>query len=160
MFEQVSSDRSFFAFLIQQLGVGVAAVIWSLITTESIADWVLRGYLSHLPEAAIIVVLGSVPAFFCGKLVQSVFPRFAEEGAWIWLAPSLLLAFTLTVFAFKSALLQNIAELLYPGSTDPGANAEAWWAVWLFTYPTLSCIGYSVGIWVNQKRRLNNDDRI
>jgi hypothetical protein len=37
--------------------------------------------------------------------------------------------------------MHEIAGLLYPEK-----NGEAWWAVYLFTYPWLGSVGYSLGI--------------
>ena len=141
MFEtEIDEGGSFLSFALQQVGVCIASLFSALVTAE-----VPRGLSSasggNLAEALCIITLGFVPALLCGVLVQGYMPRVASSGRWVWLLPSfLVLALLLSSFP-DGRFMHEVEGLLYPEK-----NGEAWWAVYLFTYPTMGCLGYSLGI--------------
>ena len=138
---EVDEDRSFLAFASQQFIVCIGSVVWGLITM-SLPFWLSRfGVIGHLLESLSIVVLAVAPSFFGGRLIGSKTPRIAASGRWVWLLPVALLAAALLSSVFNSRIERDLSELLFPPP-----EGEAWWAVWLFTYPTLACVGYSLGI--------------
>jgi hypothetical protein len=140
MFEtEIDEVGSFLSFALQQVAVCIVSVIWALLTVD-----ILRGLSSpsggNVLEALCIVALSFGPAAICGWLVQQSMPRVAASGRWIWLLPCLLVLALLSSFP-HAMFMHNLAGLLYPEE-----QGEAWWAVALATYPTLGCLGYSLGI--------------
>jgi hypothetical protein len=99
------------------------------------------GWHGNLFEALSVVALALVPAFLCGRFTASRFPHFTYSGRWIWALPSVLMVVTLLAAVFNSKLKLDIMELFFPPP-----EGEAWWAVLVFTYPTLGCVGYSLGM--------------
>ena len=141
MFEtEIDEGGSFLSFALQQVGVCIASVIWALITSE-----IPRGLSSasggNVIEAVCIVTLSFVPAALFGSGVQRSVPRLASSGRRIWLLPCFLLLVGLLSALHNTMFVSDVSDLFYPST-----QGEAWWAVYLFTYPTLGCLGYSVGI--------------
>ncbi len=138
---EIKSDSGLPTFILQQLAVCVGSIVWAVITVWLPQGLSGVGFLGKVLEATCIVALALGPAFLCGRAVKSKFPKFEYSGRWVWLLPSALLAVMLLSFAFSSRLEDNVAELFFP---PPGGGA--WWGVLIFTYPTLGCVGYSLGI--------------
>jgi hypothetical protein len=138
MFEtEIDEGGSFLVFAFQQVAVCIASVIWA--RTAEIPRALSSASGGNIIEALCIFVLAFVPAFFCGFVVQRSMPGFASSGRWVWLLPSFLLFAAL--LSSLPTFARNVSDLLYPPS-----QGEAWWAVFLFTYPWLGCLGYSLGI--------------
>lgn len=141
MFEtEIDEGGSFPSFALQQVGVCIASLFSALFTAE-----VPRGLSSasggNLAEALCIITLAFAPALLSGVLVQGYMPRFASSGRWIWLLQCFLVVAGLLSSLHSGMFATNVSGLLYPEK-----NGEAWWAVTLATYPTLGCLGYSLGI--------------
>jgi hypothetical protein len=138
---EVKPDGGLPTFILQQLAVCCASMLWAAATVWLPMGLSGMGGLGKMFEASGVVALAMGPAFLCGRAVKSKFPKFEYSGRWVWLLPSALLAAMLVSFAFSSRLEQNVAELFFPPP-----EGEAWWGVLIFTYPTLGCVGYSLGI--------------
>src|SRR5665213_992448 len=140
MFEtEIDEGRSFPSFAFQQVGVCIASVIWA--GTADIPRGLSSASGGNVTEALCIITLAFLPALFCGFLVQRFMPGFASSGRWVWLLPSFLL-FAMLVSSLHSGIFaRDVSDLFYPSN-----QGEAGWAVMLATYPTLGCLGYSLGI--------------
>ena len=153
MFEtEIHEDRSVVAFLIQQLAVWIISVIWALITA-SLPVWLSQfGPVARMFGAASVIGLASAPAFFGGRLIQYSYPHFAVSGRWVWVVPSIFLLALLVVFVIYThePLSRNLADLFSPRN-DLGSVLAALFV----TYPTLGCVGYSVGIRVEHRKRVS-----
>jgi hypothetical protein len=138
---EIRKDGSFVAFVVQQVGVWIASVIWALITIE-FPRWLSQfGPVANILEAATIITLAFGPAFLCARWVRATHPDFAFSGRWIWILPCVLLIASLLQSLRRPALLlRGFSAVLYPPP-----DGEQWWAVLLFTFPLLGCVGYSFG---------------
>ena len=79
--------------------------------------------------------------FFLALLVHRIFPGSATAGRWIWAMPTLLF-----VLAFASVAVGHGPAYALSDFIDPGPSGEAWWLVVTVTYPTCSCVLYSIGM--------------
>jgi len=140
MFEtEIQSDGSLIAFIVQQLAVCVGSVVWAAISAPLPYALAGMGVLGRTLETASIFALALGPAFLCGRLIRSKRRQFAYSGRWVWLLPTALLLVLL--LSSPSKLSRNLGELFFPPS-----EGEAWWAVLVFTYPTLGSLSYSFGV--------------
>jgi hypothetical protein len=138
---EVDEGPSFPAFLLQQLAVCAVGVIWGAVSGECLAQLNGPGRVRGVLEAAGNVASALGPAFLLGRLARSRFPKFACSGRWVWLLPSALMAAAVLSSAFESRLGTDLLEILSPPS-----EGESLWAIVLFLYPTLGCLGYSLGV--------------
>jgi hypothetical protein len=91
-----------------------------------------------------------LPAFFIGRLVGRNSSDFSDAGKYIWILPSMItLAISLMTGGFRA---HDAEDLLFPVH-----DGEAWWAVFMCTYPTIGCIAYSLGIALRRRQSLNAD---
>jgi len=137
---EIEEGSSFLAFFLQQVGVCVASVFWGAISAEWLAHLSGLGPAGSLTEAVGNIASGLGLAFLFGRLLRSRLPHFTYSGRWVWLLPGTLLAAGLLSSAFHSRLERDLPDLLFPPN-----DGEELWAVVLFLYPTLGCIGYSLG---------------
>jgi hypothetical protein len=138
---EIKSDGGLPTFILQQFAVCLGSLLWAAVTIPLPGGLSGIGGLRKLFEAQCIVALALGPAFLCGRMVRSRLPSLAYSGRWVWVLPSALMAAALISSAFSSTLDDNVAGLLFPPP-----EGEAWWGVLIFTYPTLGCVGYSLGI--------------
>ena len=148
MFETEIQGPSLLGFFVQQAGVSIGLVMWGLITVEVPRSFsTLNRPVAALLETLCIIVLAATPSFFLGRAVQSNAPTLALSGKRIWLLPTIA---TVLIDVMSGPPLRNIEDLFFPIH-----DGEAWWAVFLATYPTVGCIAYSLGIvLMNRKTKL------
>lgn len=150
MFEtEVHEDRSVVAFAVQQLGVWIISVIWALITV-SLLVWLSQfGPVARMIEAASAIGLAFAPGFSGGRLIQSKYPHFAVSGRWVWVLPCIFVSALLLVFVTytHTPLSRSLADLFSPPNDLAGVLG-----VLFVTYPTLGCVGYSLGIRVESRK--------
>lgn len=142
-YTEVKADGGFLSWLLQQAAALTVPAIWSLATSPFVAT------IQNATKEPLRSIIGIVWYFFIGwglafalaRGIHRAFPRASLAGLWIWPLP--LLIFT-AVFIHDCGIFpmrQVMSEFFYPG-----ANGEAWWAFFVFTYPTCSCIVYSLGM--------------
>src|SRR5690349_10201211 len=144
---EIRVGSSPWAFAAQQIGLPPGFVIWGLFSCELprlISN--LSRPLGAVLEAIVIVTLAGLPAFCLGRLVGRNLSEFSDAGKWIWILPSMITLMMNGMSGFRS---HDAEDLLFPIH-----NGEAWWAVWMCTYPTIGCIAYSLGI-VLRRRQSN-----
>jgi hypothetical protein len=147
---EIRVGSSPWAFAAQQVGLPVGFVIWGLFSCElpRLISNIGRPFGAVL-ETIVIVTLAGLPAFFLGRLVGRNSSDFSDAGKWIWILPSIItLAMSVMTGGFRA---RDAEDLLFPVH-----DGEAWWAVFMCTYPTIGCIAYSLGIAlrdVHQKTR-------
>lgn len=137
----VDEGPSFPAFFLQQLAVCVAGVIWGAVSGECLAQLNGLGSVGAVVEAAGNITSALGAAFILGRMARSKLPSFAYSGRWVWLLPSVLMAALFLSSAFSSRLGTDLLDLVSPPS-----EGESLWAVALMLYPTLGCVGYSLGV--------------
>ena len=149
MFEnEIDEGMSFPAFLLQQIGVFLAFVLWGGLGSGWIGSFPLLRDGGPL-TAATNAAWGLIPAFFAGRWIRANDRWSAHSGGYIWLLPVGLLVWALISGAVHSTLARDFRDLLYPPHEDKLDGL----VVVLFTVPTLGCIGYSVGIWFQGRFR-------
>ncbi len=138
---EIRDGQSPFAFLAQQIFIPLGLVMWGAFSCE------IPRQLSRLDrpvgvviEAACILALAALPAFFLGRLVRRDAPDFATAGKWIWILP-LMVTLMISGMLTGGFTARDAEELFFPIH-----DGEAWWAVFMATYPTIGCIAYSLGI--------------
>jgi hypothetical protein len=143
---EVRREPSWAAWIAQQFAVPLILFL-AAVATDKIPK--IAG--ANFEERWVFELWWDVFVFCCGGfilgvLTQWLFPRFASMGLWIWVLPSIgmIAAFISDVRVFP--LNEVLSELFYPGP-----NGEAWWVAMLVTFPSLSCIAYSLAIVVMQK---------
>lgn len=141
MFQTEIEEGSFVGFFLQQVGVCVASVFWGAISAEWLARLGGLGSSGSLAEAIGNVGSGLGLAFLLGRLSRSKLPRFVLSGRWVWLLPSAFFVAALVSSALHSRLERDLSEFLFPRN-----GGEGLWAVVVFSYPSLGCVGYSLGI--------------
>jgi hypothetical protein len=141
MFETEIHEGSFLSYVLQQASVCLGSVIWALLTIDHIPEG------SSAREALYIVSLSfGVPLVFS----SGIWYRFqgpADAAKRVWILPSALLLAMLLSSLVHGQLGRDIPELLFP----PPHEGEAWWAVLFATYPTLGCLGYSLGAYLGTR---------
>ena len=138
---EIEGGASFPAFFLQQVGVFLAWALWGGMSAEWFALLSGFGPVGRLAEAVGNIVWGLGPAFLLGRMVHSRSASVAYWGRWIWLLPSALFAWAVVSSAYGPRPGEELAELLFPPSGGLAALAVAF-----LSYPTLGCIGYSLGI--------------
>jgi hypothetical protein len=137
---EIDEGGSFVSFALQQVAACILSVVWALLTTEIPWDLSSPGGGNAL-EALSVIALSFGPAAMFGWAIQQSMPRVAASGRWIWLLPCLFGLALLLSSLHRASFMRELSGLFYPE-----AQGEAWWAVMLFTYPTLGSLGYSLGI--------------
>ncbi len=138
---EIQGDSSFLAFFLQEVGMVLSSALWGALCGNVLAHLTGPSPAGRLVEALGTIALGLTPTFLVGVLFGSRFPHFAYSGRWVWLLPTALFLIALLSSALDSMLGQELSDLLFPPD-DP----EAMWALAFLSYPTLGCIGYSLGI--------------
>ena len=99
-----------------------------------------------LMETTGNIVAGLGFGFVLGRLTRTKLLHSADSGRWACLLPTVLFAPALVSSALHPNLRHDLAELFFP------PEGEDLWAVVFFSYPTLGCTGYSLGIWFQSRR--------
>ncbi len=142
---QYKSDAiSILYWIVQQVLVLAAALVWMLLTGE-----IPRSFSTEssgtLAEALVLVAVTVVPFFAIGGVMHvdqpGRLPGLSRSGRWIWVLPVCFLLNTVATDLRHWPLAMVITDLFHPPS-----NGEAWWVVAFVTYPCLCCLGYSLGI--------------
>jgi hypothetical protein len=150
---ELRSDDGFAAWLIQQIAAPLVPFVWALLTA-SVPPTLGRyagTYVGQPLEIAIEIVwyfvLGWGLAFALALVVRRVFPSASRSGRWVWVLPVLLFTagfiWDCTLFSFPQAA----SEFFYYGSAGEAALGFS-----LITFPTCSCLIYSLAIYLAEKK--------
>jgi len=151
---EIRVGSSPWAFAAQQIGLPLGFVMWGLFSCELprlISN--LARPLGAVLETIVIVALAGLPAYFLGRLVGRNSSDFSDAGKWIWILPSMGI---LAISLMEGGISAHDAEALL----FPKHDGEAWWAVFLCTYPTIGCITYSLGIALRLRRPENAELKV
>jgi hypothetical protein len=146
MFRTELVEFHFATWLLQQIAASVLPLTWVFLTApfrELLAKSL--GYpIGRIADVIWTVVfiwgIGLVFGFSMGVLFAGV----RKTGRLVWIAPCALYA-CLLVWELVNYPLQIVLLDMFAGT---GENS---WAVWLFTFPTVSSVLYAIGIVVAER---------
>jgi len=127
---ELESEPSLVAFLVQQLGVPAVATITYLMFGSALGN-------------AGGVIVSWVTVFAAGFAAYRAIPAYTGSGRWIWVPAVGILILGLGSEWKRTSFESAICVFFWPG-----ANSEAWWVVMFLTLPTACCCLYSTGIWL------------
>lgn len=150
---ELRSDDEFLPWLAQQIAAPFVPLLWALLTA-SVPPALGRYAGTYTGEPLEIVievlwsfVLGWGLAFALALAVRRVFPSASRSGRWVWVLPVLIFTagfiWECTLFPFRQA----ISDAFYYGSAG-----EAAWGFSLITFPTCSCIVYSLAMYLAERK--------
>jgi hypothetical protein len=150
---ELEGESGFLPWLAQQIAAPFVPLMWALLTANvppALARYA-GSYTGQPPEIAIEVlwsfVIGWGLAFALALAVRYVFPGASRSGKWVWVLPLLILTagfiWECTLFPFRQA----IKDAFYYGSAG-----EASLGFSLITFPTCSCIVYSLAMYLAEKK--------
>jgi hypothetical protein len=137
---EIDTGRSFVSWCLQQL-IGIVVPLGALALIS-------HGFSrSTDPESAAaaeeVYGLGllAVAGFASGYFIQRLFPRAVSVGRLVWILPSFVFIFLFLWDCFTIPFHDVLTEFFLPGG-----NGEAWWVMTFCTFPTWSCVWYSIGV--------------
>jgi hypothetical protein len=138
----MSDSRDNSSFLVQQFLVPLG----SLIVGGGLLVWIADLFQASTPTLrAFGEALGAITAlsaaFAAGYSIQRIWPWTYSAGRILWILPAFFLLLILVIELIRRHAVSNIvAEYFYPrpGEEDLG--------VIFFTWPTVSCCLYSLGM--------------
>jgi hypothetical protein len=146
---EVEPEIRFLPWLAQQIAAPALPLMWALLTASvpPALGTYAGTYVGQPLEIAIEIlwsfVIGWGFAFALALAVRRVFPSASRSGKCVWVLPLLMLTagfiWDCTLFPFRQA----ISEVLYYG-----AEGEASLGFFLITFPTCSCIIYSLAMYL------------
>jgi hypothetical protein len=149
---KLKPEIAFPPWLAQQLAAPAIPLMWALLTASvpPALGTYAGTYVGQPLEVAIEIlwslVIGWGLAFALALAVLRVFPSASRSGRWVWVLP--LLIFT-AVFIWETTLFpfrQTILDFFYYG-----AEGEASWGFVVITFPTCSCIIYSLAMYLGDR---------
>lgn len=145
---ELGRDDGFAPWLVQQIAAPLVPLLWALLTASvppALGKYA-GTYTGQPLEIAIEIVwsfvLGWGWAFALAIAVRRVFPSASRSGKWVWVLPVLIFTagfiWECTLFPFRQA----ISDAFYYGSAGEAALGFS-----LITFPTCSCIIYSLAMY-------------
>ncbi len=150
---ELRSDAGFLPWLAQQITAPLVPFMWALLTA-SIPPALGRFAGTYTGQPLEIGIefgwscgLGWGLALALAIAVRRVFPSASRSGRWVWVLPVLLCTagfiWDCTLFGFPRA----VSEFFYFGPAGEAALGFA-----LITFPTCSCIVYSLAMYLAEKK--------
>lgn len=134
------------SWLVQQLAVPLSPLLWGILTfrsEESLAAS-LGLSLNGIVDVSCFVGLGI--SFGLAILVRHIVPSAVAMGRWIWLLPVLIWGSALIYDSLTLSTAEAVADFFWSSRGDDGG------LLMFFTYPTCSCIVYSAGMMLADRR--------
>jgi hypothetical protein len=154
LFTTLRDEPSFFAFLLQQLGVPLVCFVAVLSTSQVPGIFKQSGVDGESAGALWALVGALVSGFVLGCLASRFMPRATSTGRWIWIIPSLFFLWAFLDESLSSSLVSALRMLFFPGP-----NGAAGLVLVLLTVPTISTWSYSAAMgWRAYTRRRDGTD--